>query len=103
MDWKNGQITLEQVVRRARFEWEGVNLSLPSNLTIVPNPIYPIRPGQVKKYPEWPPTRKFELVIQLIKGELSIEEASQKYSLPVRTIEEWIHISVRAIRDALQD
>lgn len=103
-DWKTGHTTLEEVARRARFqwvEWEGVNPSLSPTLTIGPEAIDPAGRTHTEKYPEWPRTRKFQLVLQLIMDELSIEEASQQYSLPVSTIEQWLHISLQAMRDAL--
>lgn len=103
LDWKNGKITLDRLTRRARFESEGIIPPGASALMVDRIAIYPVRANQTKIDPEWPATRKSELVIKLINSELSIEEAISKYSLPRRTIEEWIHISIRAIREAPQD
>jgi hypothetical protein len=105
-EWKAGKITLQ---RLAEIAYAEANSAMRrheplSDLTPHPNKsISPVRVSQIKKDPEWPVTRKFDLVMQILQNHISIKMASRKYSLPMRTIEEWIHISVRAVRDALQD
>ena len=107
-EWKGGKITLEELAELAYAE---ANPPRAKPKQVPPAPmannrnksVLPIPAIQIRGNPEWPAPRKFELVIKLIKNELSMEEASRKYSLPRRTIEEWIHISIRAMREALQD
>ncbi len=105
--WKVGRITLEKLGNMAQFESRKVNFSLVQapptqtggkDKTIKPNHI-----SQTRINSEWPTHKKFALVIELIKNEISIKMASKKYSLPIDTIEDWQHRSLQAIRDALED
>jgi hypothetical protein len=110
VQWKTGEITLEELTKKAHFQANyfvkprqprsRLNLASPK---IKAKAGFPSLRDPVREETEWPANRKFELVIQLIKEKISIDEASSKYSLPTHAIEEWIHVSIRAIRDALED
>lgn len=105
-EWKSGKITLQRLTELAYAEANSAMRRHEPLSDLIPRPnksISPIRVNQIEKDPEWPFTRKFELVMQILGNNVSIKMASRKYSIPMRTIEEWLHISIRAIRDALQD
>lgn len=89
---------------RARFEWDGVKDLSGSTLTGTADRIPPSLPSNpTKKVPNWPAEFKLNVVIQLLKKELSIEGASSKYSIPIATIQDWLLVSYKAMCDALQD
>lgn len=79
VEWIAGKFTLRRLGEMAYAEANSATRRdehLPSTSILPSRPnktIFPVRVNQIKNVPEWPATRKFELVMQILRDDVSMK------------------------------